>query len=82
MTPARCLMLLPAALLSVVHPRMSASGARVGITAKRIVEIGMTPVIELGIIDAVAIEGGLGAGIYRPPLSVFAEAVAALDRQG
>lgn len=71
---------LPASLVCAVHPRMTASGARVGIAARRIVETATTPVIELGIIDAEAIEGGLGAGIYRPPLSVFSEAVEALDQ--
>lgn len=72
---------LPAALLCAAHPRMTASGARVGIAARRVVEAARTPVIELGIIDADAIEGGLGAGIYRPPMSVFSEAVTALDRE-
>ena len=38
-----------------------------------------TRIAGYGIIDAAALEGGLGAGIYRPPMSVFSDAVAALD---
>lgn len=69
---------LPAALLCAVHPGMPASGARVGVSARRVAETGAAPVIELGIVDAAALAGGLGAGIYRPPPALFAEAAAAL----
>lgn len=69
---------LPGKLLAAVHPGMMRSGARVGLCARRIVETRTTPVIELGIIDAPGTAGGLGAGIYRPPLAVFEDALAAL----
>ncbi len=69
---------LPGRMLSSPHPAMPASAARVGISARRVVALDAAPVIELGIIDAAAEYGGLGAGLYRPPLAPFREAVAAL----
>ena len=45
---------------------------------RTVVETGATPVIELGIVEQSGEAGGLGAGIYRPPLAPFEEACAAL----
>lgn len=71
---------LPAKLLLAPHPRLPKSGARVGLSARAVVEAGVTPVVELGIVDAAGTDGGLGAGLYRPPLAPFAEACEALER--
>jgi hypothetical protein len=70
---------LPAKLLMASHPALPKSGARVGLSARAVVDLGTTPVVELGIADKAGIDGGLGAGLYRPPLAPFAEACAALD---
>lgn len=70
---------LPAKLLMAEHPGLPKSGARVGLSARAVVETRTTPVVELGIADAAGIDGGLGAGLYRPPLALFAAACAALD---
>lgn len=69
---------LPAALLMAEHPGLPKSGARVGLSARAVVELQTTPVVELGIADKAGIDGGLGAGLYRPPIEPFAEACAAL----
>jgi len=70
---------LPGKLLLAEHPGFPKSRARVGLSARAVVEAGITPVVELGIVDAAGIDGGLGAGIYRPPPDPFADACAALD---
>ena len=70
---------LPEKLLMAPHPGLPKSGARVGLSARAVVDLGTTPVLELGIADAAGIDGGLGVGIYRPPLGPFSAAVAALD---
>ena len=72
------LVALPAQLLCGQHPEMPASGARVGLCARRIVEVGATPVVELGIVEKTGIGGGLGAGLYRPELRLFSQACAGL----
>lgn len=70
---------LPALLLCGQHPQMPLSAARVGLCARRVVEVGSTPVVELGIVEKAGIGGGLGAGLYRPELELFNQACASLD---
>lgn len=70
---------LPEMLLLAEHPGLPKSRARVGLSARAVVERGATPVVELGIVDKAGIEGGLGAGLYRPPIAPFAAACDALD---
>jgi hypothetical protein len=70
---------LPAKLLMAVHPGLPKSQARVGLSARAVVEFETTPVLELGIADKAGIDGGLGVGLYRPPMAPFADACAALD---
>jgi hypothetical protein len=70
---------LPDKLLMAAHPGFAKSKARVGLSARAVVELGTTPVLELGIADKAGIDGGLGAGLYRPPMDPFSEACAALD---
>ena len=73
------LLSLPAKLLAVGHPRLPRSRARVGLVARNVLAHGATPVVELGIVDRRGEAGGLGAGLYRPPIDPFAAACAALD---
>ena len=73
------LLQLPAKLLAARHPRLHKSRARVGLVARNVIAQGVTPVVELGIVDRDGEAGGLGAGLYRPRLEPFASACAALD---
>ena len=68
------LLFLPAMLLAAAHPRLPESGALTGLVARNVAERRTTPVIELGIVDRTGQAGGLGAGLYRPPLDPFAAA--------
>lgn len=70
---------LPEKLLMAVHPGFPKSAARAGLSARAVVESGETPVVELGLVEKMGVDGGLGAGLYRPPLAPFAAACAALD---
>ena len=69
---------LPDMLLARAHPGLARSGAFAGLSVRTVVETGTTPVIELGIVERSGEVGGLGAGIYRPPLAPFESACAAL----
>lgn len=73
------LLLLPAKLLATHHPGLPRSRARVGLVARNVTAQCATPVVELGIVDQEGEAGGLGAGLYRPPLAPFAAACDALD---
>ena len=72
------LLALPDVLLARPHPGLARSGARSGLSVRTVVETGTTPVIELGIVERSGEAGGLGAGIYRPPVAPFEAACAAL----
>ena len=72
------LLSLPANLLAAAHPRLPESGALIGLIARNVAARRTTPVIELGIVDRAGKAGGLGAGLYRPPLDPFAAAYRAL----
>ena len=69
---------LPAALLGAEHPAMPRSRARFGLIGRRVIDYGRSPIIELGIVDASGCHGGLGGGIYRPPIALFADAMSQL----
>ena len=73
------LLSLPCRLLAMEHPALPQSGARVGLVARNVIAHHATPIVELGIVDRRGEAGGLGAGLYRPPLEPFASACAALD---
>jgi hypothetical protein len=70
---------LPETLLMAPHPGFPKSQARAGLSARTVVESGIVPVVELGLVEKAGVDGGLGAGLYRPPVAPFAEACAALD---
>ena len=70
---------LPETLLMGAHPAFPASGARAGLSARAVGASGETPVVELGLVEKTGKDGGLGAGLYRPPLGLFEAACAALD---
>lgn len=70
---------LPEKLLMAPHPGFPESGARAGLSARAVVASGETPVVELGLVEKTGVDGGLGAGLYRPPLAPFEAACAALE---
>ena len=72
------LLSLPAILLAAGHPGLPRSGALSGLLARKVIAHGATPVIELGIVDRDGEAGGLGVGLYRPPVEPFAAACATL----
>ena len=73
------LLSLPDSLLAARHPSLPRSRALTGLVARKVAATSTTPVVELGIVDRNGEAGGLGAGLYRPPLEPFAAACAALD---
>ena len=73
------LLSLPEMLLATEHPRLPRSRARVGLVVRGVLAHAATPVVELGIVDRNGEAGGLGAGLYRPPLAPFVAACTALD---
>ena len=75
------LLALPDLLLARPHPGLTRSGALAGLSVRTVVGTGTSPVIELGIVERSGDVGGLGAGIYRPPLAPFEAARAALGGQ-
>ena len=61
-------------------PAMDYAGAPVGIDARLVVELGVTPQITTGVLHASAGAGQIGAGVAHQPLAPFADAARAVDR--
>ncbi len=59
-------------------PALDERGAPVGIDIRRVVETGITPLINTGIAGRRAGVGQIGAGVVRAPLPCFTQALAAL----
>jgi hypothetical protein len=59
-------------------PALDSAGAPVGIDARLVVELGVTPQISTGVLHASAGAGQIGAGVAHQPVEPFAEAVVAL----
>ncbi|MGI9305592.1 MAG: DUF1116 domain-containing protein [Gammaproteobacteria bacterium] len=70
---------LPQALLSAVHTGFGELNLKVGTLARTVVDNGRQPVVSLGMLDIEGELGRLGGGIYSPPLSIFSDAVSALQ---
>jgi uncharacterized protein DUF1116 len=58
-------------------PALGFRGTPVGIDLRKVVELGIAPRINTGIAHRQAGVGQIGAGLVRPPLAVFAEALVA-----
>lgn len=58
-------------------PTLGFRGTPTGVDIRRVVELGITPRINTGIAHREAGVGQVGAGLVRPPLSVFEEALLA-----
>ena len=58
-------------------PALNFRGAPTGVDIRRVVELGITPRINTGIAHREAGIGQVGAGLVRPPMSVFEDALIA-----
>ena len=67
-----------AGLLAAEHPGFQALGIRLGITARAAADLGVGPVVGLGMLDHEGHAGRIGGGIYDMPAAPFRDAVAAL----
>jgi hypothetical protein len=64
-------------------PVLGFRGTPVGIDLRKVVELGITPRVNTGIAHRQAGVGQVGAGLVRPPMAVFEEALVAFaDRYG
>ncbi|MES1244793.1 MAG: DUF1116 domain-containing protein [Acidobacteriota bacterium] len=64
-------------------PVLSFRGTPVGIDLRKVVELGITPRVNTGIAHRQAGVGQVGAGLVRPPMAVFEEALVAFaERYG
>jgi hypothetical protein len=62
-------------------PVLDFRGTPTGVDIRKVVELGITPRINTGIAHRDAGIGQVGAGLVRPPMSVFEEALIAYARQ-
>ena len=56
-------------------PTLAFRGSPVGIDLRKVVELGVTPRVNTGIAHREAGVGQIGAGLVRPPLEIFEEAL-------
>jgi hypothetical protein len=63
-------------------PTLDERGTPVGIDVRRVVETGVTPLINTGIAGRRAGTGQVGAGVARAPLACFTAALEALAEVG
>ena len=52
-----------------------------GIDVRKVVELGVTPKVNTGILHATDGTGQVGAGVAQAPIECFREALLALDRR-
>jgi len=64
-------------------PQLDFRGSPVGIDLRKVVELGVTPRVNTGIAHREAGVGQVGAGLVRPPVAIFEQALNAFaDRYG
>ena len=62
-------------------PTLDYRGTPVGIDVRKVVELGVTPKVNTGILHATDGTGQVGAGVAEAPIACFREALLALDRR-
>ncbi|MGH9265354.1 MAG: DUF1116 domain-containing protein [Acidimicrobiales bacterium] len=62
-------------------PTLDYRGTPLGIDVRKVVELGITPKVNTGILHASEGTGQVGAGVAEAPLACFREALLALDRR-
>lgn len=70
---------LPDQLLAAAHPGFGDLGLCVGIAARTVVEIDRQPVVSLGVLDSEGELGRVAGGVFSTPMSVFRDAITALE---
>jgi hypothetical protein len=68
-----------ARLMCGKHPGFGDLDCRFGLTARAAAEQQQGPIIGLGMLDITGEKGRLGGGVYDMPVTVFADAMAALE---
>ena len=63
-------------------PLLGDAHAPAGVDARRVLETGIRPVIDIVMVHPVRGRGAVGFGLTSPPLACFEQAVAALDATG
>ena len=58
-------------------PPLDFRGSPVGIDVRKVVELGITPRVNTGIAHKEAGVGQVGAGLVRPPMAIFEQALVA-----
>ena len=69
---------LRGALQRFTIPALDYGGSPLGIDARLVVDLGVTPQISTGVLHASSGAGQIGAGVAHQPLAPFAEALTAL----
>jgi hypothetical protein len=62
-------------------PTLDYRGTPLGIDVRKVVELGITPKVNTGILHATDGTGQVGAGVAEAPLACFRDALLALDRR-
>ena len=62
-------------------PTLDYRGTPVGIDVRKVVELGITPKVNTGILHATDGTGQVGAGVAEAPIACFRDALLALDRR-
>ncbi|RLT33297.1 MAG: hypothetical protein DWI57_17770, partial [Chloroflexi bacterium] len=62
-------------------PQLDFRGTPVGIDLRAVVETGITPRVNTGIAHKEAGVGQIGAGLVRPPLAIFEDALVAFAEE-
>ncbi len=62
-------------------PSLGFRGSPLGIDVRKIVELGLTPRVNTGIAHREAGVGQVGAGLVRPPMAIFEEALIAFAKR-
>lgn len=70
----------PRKLLLALHPSFGRTRPFMVTSAQRVIDVGQAPIVSLGVLDKGGRLGRLGGGYYRPPLEIFAHAIANLER--
>jgi hypothetical protein len=63
-------------------PTQNFAGTPLGVDARRVVELGITPKVTTGILHATSGLGQVGAGVATAPMECFRAAVLALAENG
>jgi hypothetical protein len=62
-------------------PTLDYRGTPMGIDVRKVVELGITPKVNTGILHASEGTGQVGAGVAEAPIACFRDALLALDRR-